>query len=80
MPIYEYKCNDCGNNFETLVMGGTKPECPSCDSKDLARLMSACGFISKSTGPGGAPTQVKSAGGSACGSCASSSCSSCGVG
>lgn len=79
MPIYEYKCNACGKDFETLVMGSTKPECPSCDSQDLSRLMSACGFISKSAGPGG-ETQVKSAGASACGSCASSNCSSCGVG
>jgi len=79
MPIYEYKCNDCGENFETLVMGGADPECPSCDSRDLSRLMSACGFISKSSGPG-SETQVKSSASSACGSCSSSNCSSCGVG
>ena len=80
MPIYEYKCNDCGKNFETLVMGSLKPECPSCDSKDLARLMSASGFISKSSGPGG-ETQVKSsAGASSCSGCPSSNCGSCGVG
>jgi putative FmdB family regulatory protein len=80
MPIYEYKCNACGNQFETLVMGGSKPECPSCDSPNLARLMSACGFVSKSSGPGGETTQVKSAGTSACSSCSSANCSSCGVG
>ncbi|MCK5695404.1 MAG: zinc ribbon domain-containing protein [Desulfobacula sp.] len=79
MPIYEYKCNACNKNFETLVMGGSIPECPSCDSRDLSRLMSACGFISKSSGPGG-ETQVKSSASSACGSCSSSNCSSCGVG
>ena len=79
MPIYEYKCNACGKDFETLVMGSSKPECPACDSRDLSRLMSACGFISKSSGPSG-DTQVKSAGSSGCGSCSSSSCASCGVG
>ena len=79
MPIYEYECNNCNKNFETLVMGSSTPECPSCDSQDLSWLMSACGFISKSSGPTG-ETQVKSAGSSACGSCASSNCSSCGVG
>jgi len=79
MPIYEYKCNACGKNFETLVMGKTTPECPSCDSKNLSRLMSACGFVSKSSGPSGETTS-KSAGTSSCGSCASSSCSSCGMG
>ena len=79
MPIYEYQCNNCSENFETLVMGSSTPECPSCNSKDLSRLMSACGFISKSSGPSG-ETTVKSAGTSACGSCSSSNCSSCGVG
>ena len=79
MPIYEYKCNTCDKNFEILVMGSSTPECPSCDSKDLSRLMSACGFISKSSGLGG-ETKVKSSASSACGSCSSSSCSSCGIG
>ena len=78
MPIYEYKCNTCDKKFETLVMGGSMPECPSCDSQDLVRLMSACGFISRSSGPGG-ETTIKSSG-SSCGSCASSNCSSCGNG
>ncbi|MDA3915360.1 MAG: zinc ribbon domain-containing protein [Deltaproteobacteria bacterium] len=79
MPIYEYQCNNCSENFETLVMVSSTPECPSCNSNDLSRLMSACGFISKSSGPSG-ETTVKSAGTSACGSCSSSNCSSCGVG
>ncbi|NOX35886.1 MAG: zinc ribbon domain-containing protein [Deltaproteobacteria bacterium] len=79
MPIYEYTCNDCKNKFEALVMGGSKPECPACESRNLVRLMSACGFISKSSGPGG-ESRVKSAGSSSCGGCSSSNCSSCGVG
>ncbi len=79
MPIYEYECNNCSNKFETLVMGKTIPECPSCDSYDLSRLMSACRFVSKSSGSFGQnkTSNVKSS--SACNSCSSSSCSSCGV-
>ncbi|WP_300462011.1 zinc ribbon domain-containing protein [Desulfobacula sp.] len=80
MPIYEYKCNACGNRFETLVMGSSTPECPSCDSPDLARLMSACGFVSKSSGPGGETRVKSSASSSSCAGCSSTSCSSCGVG
>ncbi len=80
MPIYEYKCNECKKNFETLVMGSFKPQCPTCDSQDLARLMSTCGFVSKSTGADGAPQVTSSAGASGCGSCASSNCGSCGMG
>ena len=40
MPIYEYRCEACGHEFETLVLGKTQPECPSCKSQDLERLMS----------------------------------------
>ncbi len=40
MPIYEYRCEACGHAFETLVLGKTAPECPSCQSQDLERLMS----------------------------------------
>ncbi len=80
MPIYEYKCNNCGKDFETLVMGSFKPECPECDSQDLSRLMSKCGFVSKSQGPGGEMTQTSSASSSSCAGCSSTSCSSCGIG
>lgn len=80
MPIYEYRCNNCGKAFEILVMGSMKPECPACESQDLARLMSKCGFISKSAGPGGETTTRSSAGTSGCAGCSSTNCSSCGVG
>ena len=40
MPIYEYRCETCGHEFETLVLGKTQPECPSCQSQDLERLLS----------------------------------------
>ncbi len=80
MPIYEYKCNACGKDFETLVMGSYKPQCPSCDSQDLGRLMSKCGFMSKSAGPDGQGEVSVSSAGSGCGSCSSTNCGSCGVG
>ena len=40
MPIYEYRCESCQHRFETLVLGEDKPECPSCQSQDLERLLS----------------------------------------
>ncbi len=40
MPIYEYSCNDCDNQFEVLVRGEDSPACPSCESRDLKRLLS----------------------------------------
>jgi putative FmdB family regulatory protein len=40
MPIYEYACSACGQEFETLVRNGATPECPSCHSTDLAKKLS----------------------------------------
>lgn len=40
MPIYEYACRDCGNEFETLVRTGVVPECPGCRSTELAKKLS----------------------------------------
>lgn len=51
MPIYEFRCNGCGQraslffrNFSTPV----EPVCPSCKSMDLQRLMSRVAVL-KST-------------------------------
>lgn len=40
MPIYEYTCADCGLDFERLVLGGTRPSCPECESTRLERRIS----------------------------------------
>ncbi|HUE85307.1 MAG TPA: zinc ribbon domain-containing protein [Vicinamibacterales bacterium] len=40
MPIFEYRCGGCGQEFETLVLKGTVPACPSCKSEALERLIS----------------------------------------
>ena len=40
MPIYEYACNKCGQEFETLVRSGTVPDCPGCRSTDLEKKLS----------------------------------------
>ena len=48
MPIYDYKCRRCSNQFELLVLGSTQPECPSCQSHDLEQLLS--GFAVSSDG------------------------------
>jgi putative FmdB family regulatory protein len=46
MPIYEYRCRRCGHEFEALVRGSAAPGCPSCQSQDLERLLSAFGMSS----------------------------------
>jgi putative FmdB family regulatory protein len=40
MPIFEYKCEDCGKRFEAIVIGSREPECPSCNSKELEQQLS----------------------------------------
>lgn len=48
MPIYEYKCNKCKNQFAKLVFNqDTKIECPNCKSEDVEKLISS---ISSSSG------------------------------
>jgi putative FmdB family regulatory protein len=43
MPIYEYKCQSCGHEFEELVsVGGPAPACPTCQST-TDRLLSQIG-------------------------------------
>ena len=75
MPIYEYHCKKCDKDFECLVFGGEEPSCPTCNEKNVERLMSACGFVSKSAG---GETISSSASGSSCAGCAATSCGSCG--
>lgn len=43
MPLYEYRCNDCGNRFTSLsgvVSIVEDPQCPECGSIVLTRLIS----------------------------------------
>jgi len=40
MPIYAYRCRDCGDEFETLVMSGETPACAACASADLEQQLS----------------------------------------
>ena len=43
MPIYEYKCEDCGNRFEKLVRRSAETaglECPSCGKQHLKQELS----------------------------------------
>jgi putative FmdB family regulatory protein len=46
MPLYEFKCRGCGEQFEGLVRSGETPACPACKSLDLERLISTFGVNS----------------------------------
>jgi putative FmdB family regulatory protein len=64
MPIYEYACKECQHEFEALVYGAQKAECPKCASKKLAPKLSV--FAVSASGSTTKPAP-RAAGG--CGSC-----------
>lgn len=52
MPIYEYRCPDCGYQKEHLQKMSDAPlaVCPSCGQGNYAKLLSAAGFHLKGSG------------------------------
>src|SRR5262252_900451 len=51
MPIYEYRCEKCGNQFEIIQKFSDRPlkSCPSCKGK-LTKLISQAAFQLKGSG------------------------------
>jgi putative FmdB family regulatory protein len=49
MPIYEYVCRRCQQQFEALVRGASETPVCSCGSADLERLVSIPAIKSEST-------------------------------
>jgi putative FmdB family regulatory protein len=39
MPIFEYRCEDCGHRFEAILFGEQKPECPKCHTARLEQQL-----------------------------------------
>lgn len=52
MPIYEYQCEACDNQFEELLLGSdSDPEtCPKCDAGSVRRVISNTSFQLKGGG------------------------------
>lgn len=83
MPIFEYVCEKCDNEFEELVFDRDEhPACPKCQSVQTSKLMSA---VRSKVGSGERGGEAEPAGGSApsapsspCAGCSGGDCSSCG--
>ncbi len=47
MPIYEYRCEDCGRRSTFLVLkkGDFRPVCKHCGGGDLTKLISRVSFL-----------------------------------
>ena len=71
MPIYEFICNACEAPFEELVRNGERPHCPTCETRDVRRILSRFAVHSSTPGLGGQGASKN------CSSCASSSCGTC---
>ena len=52
MPIYEYKCTNCGFQKEYLrkVSDPAETDCPSCGKATFSKMVTAAGFQLKGTG------------------------------
>jgi putative FmdB family regulatory protein len=59
MPVYEYRCRQCGlvfaHRFRTLKAAeeGTAPPCPVCDIPEVERLVSSVAVLGGETSDGG---------------------------
>jgi putative FmdB family regulatory protein len=74
MPIFEYKCHKCKEEFEKLVFGSSSEngiQCPGCRSDDVEQLFSSFNGVSRSSD---GTTRSMSSG---CSSCQASSCAGC---
>jgi putative FmdB family regulatory protein len=52
MPIYEYRCSECGFQKEYLqkVSDPKLTECPSCGKSTFSKMLTAAGFQLKGSG------------------------------
>ena len=77
MPIYEYRCSECGHELEKIQKISDLPlkDCPACGKPALQKLISAAGFRLK----GGKKKNVAESGSKSDTSpgCGSGTCSAC---
>jgi len=67
MPIFEYSCQQCDHDFEALVYGSQKAECPKCHSKKLSPKLSVFAVSAKGSSAGPSASRPSAPG--PCGSC-----------
>ncbi|MGZ5433164.1 MAG: FmdB family zinc ribbon protein [Thermoanaerobaculia bacterium] len=41
MPLFEFRCRTCHHTFEEIVRTDQLPSCPSCESLEVSKLISA---------------------------------------
>jgi len=53
MPVYEFKCEDCGRRFELVATlaeqdAGLEPECPKCGSGNCRQVFGRVNIVTSS--------------------------------
>ncbi|MBW2020663.1 MAG: zinc ribbon domain-containing protein [Deltaproteobacteria bacterium] len=68
MPIYEYRCPDCGHTFERLqsLQEGAVATCPECGNPAKKVMSASVGYIMKGANHPGVGRGARE-GGSCCG-------------
>jgi len=59
MPIHEYRCTQCGHQFEEIIIRSSDADdvrCPECGAKRTERLMSAFSSTGSDKGSACAPS------------------------
>ena len=70
MPIFEYICKACHHQFETLIYGKQKAECPKCHATKLEPQLSVFAVAAKGSSSSATSSATRSAAPTgACGSC-----------
>jgi putative FmdB family regulatory protein len=85
MPIYEYRCDDCGFQKEYLQKISDAPltTCPECGKAAFNKMLSAAGFHLKGSGwyatdfKGGAKSGSESKPAPAAPACGTGACPAC---
>ena len=50
MPLFDFRCRSCRDEFEALVRPPAVPVCPGCGGTDLERLVTGFSFSVRSGG------------------------------
>lgn len=71
MPIYEFRCLECGNLMEIILSASQEQaglECPDCHSQELERVLSSTSYVMGSGSEGKQPkfTAKSCSGGNSC--------------
>ena len=48
-PLFDYRCGQCGEEFEALVRGGATPTCPHCGAHNVEKFISMFAVSSAQT-------------------------------